>query len=161
VTAELQLAATRIATNLLLKAGLPNARLLSPEETPDQIKRLGVAWKSDSGMGAVELLPQNAAKDAQTLASHMIDADATACKGDFASGRSSELVDNTVVAKAFTGCKDSNGTAQFRYFVLHSEGAGYVVFTLAAPAGAAPPPSTSPVSDANFQTAAVKAAFNP
>jgi hypothetical protein len=35
--AELELAATRIASNLLLQAGLPNARLLSSAETPADI----------------------------------------------------------------------------------------------------------------------------
>jgi hypothetical protein len=156
-SADLELAATRIASNLLLQAQLPNARLLSKAETPEAIQRLGVAWKSDAGMGAVELLAPTAARDPQQLASQLITADAAACKGDFASGRSSELIDNTVVAKAFTGCKTSSGSAAFRYFILHNEGSGYVVFALTA--GNTEQQSSSPLSDTLFAPAAIKAAF--
>ena len=115
--AELELAATRIASNLLLQAQLPNARLLSRAETPESVRRLGVAWKSDAGVGAVELLAQSAAKDSQQVASQLIDSDAAACKGDVASSRSSELIDNTIVTKAVTICKSSSGSGTIRYFV--------------------------------------------
>ena len=158
--AELELAATRIASNLLLQARLPNAHIMSPAETPEAIKRLGVAWKSDAGMGAVELLSPAAGKDAQQVASQLVTSDAAVCKGDFASGRSSGLIDNTVVTKAFTGCKSSGGSGTIRYFILHSEGSGYIVYALAS-MGSQETPSSSPLSDAVFEPAAIKAAFAP
>jgi len=158
--AELELAATRIATNLLLQAKLPNARLLSKAETPDNLRGLGAAWMSDAGPGAVQILPASTGKDPQQVASQIITADAAACKGDFASGRSNELIDDTVVTKAFTGCKATAGSGVIRYFILHNEGSGYIVYALASPSsGSADVPSTSPLSDTNFEPAAVRAAF--
>lgn len=158
--AELQLAATRIASNLLLQAKLPNAQLLTPAETPEDIRRLGVAWKSDFGLGAVELLPSTAGSDSQHVASGILDADAAVCKADFASGRSSELVDDTVVTKVLSACKDSTGTRAIQYFIVHREGAPYVVYALVSTSinGASAEPQAP--NEANFQAAAVRAAFS-
>lgn len=156
---SLELAATRIASNLLLEAKLPNAHLLSRADTPEPIRGLGVAWKSDAGVGAVEILSPSAGKDAQDIASQLITTDAAACKGDFGSGRSSELIDNTVVTKAFTGCKASSGSTMIRYFILHHEGAGYVVYALAS-GGQSEPAADSTLADTKFEPAAIKAAFS-
>jgi hypothetical protein len=117
---------------------------------------------SDAGPGAVEILAASAAKDPQQIASQIITSDAAACKGDFASGRSSELIDNTVVTKAFTGCKATAGQGVIRYFILHNEGSGYIVYALVSPGSSkGDVPDTSPLSDTNFEPAAVKAAFTP
>ncbi len=157
--ADLELVATRIVTNLLLQARLPNARLLSGAETPAGLKGLGVAWSSDLGFGAVELLPESAKNDAGSVAATLVASDSAGCKGDFASGRSSELVDDTLVTKALTGCKDSGGTRAFRYFIVHKEGEPYIVYALASGGSSAGGPAGSPLSDGTFQVAAVKAAF--
>lgn len=158
-TAELELVATRIATNLLLQAKFPNAQLLTRAETPEAIRRLGVAWKSDVGFGAIELLPATAGADGQTVASSLLGADAATCKGDFVSGRSSELVDNTIVTKAFSGCKDSDGTATIRYFIIHRDGGPYVVFALAPTVDNGALRDAPAPNDTIFQAAAVKVAF--
>lgn len=166
-TAELEteVAATRIATNLLLQAKLPNARLLSATETPSGLKGRGAVWTSDFGLGAVELLSAATGKDPQQVASNMLSGDAGQCKGDFASSRSSELVDGRILTKANSLCTDSTGTRTYRYFILQSDQVGYVVYALAGPdaargsnvgAGGSPAPT---MRDADFQTAAVKAAF--
>ena len=158
---DLELAATRIASNLLLQAKLPNAHILERTETPVGLRGRGVAWTSDIGAGAVELLPQGTAQGAQQIASQLIDADATVCKGDFFSGRSSELVDNTLVTRTFTGCKEAAGTQSVRYFILHKEEAGYNVYALTT-SGAAGADSTrpAPLQDSACQAAAIKAAFS-
>lgn len=159
-TAGLELAATRIASNLLLQSKLPNARLLDPSETPDALRGHGVAWTSDAGAGAVALVSASAGKDPQQVASSVITNDATACKGDFASGRSSELVDDNVVTKAFTGCKDSAGARASRYFILRAPDGGFIVYVVGGSgAGNAPQQDGSPLADTPFQAAAVKAAF--
>ena len=161
LNADFELLATRIASNLLLQAKLPNARILDRGETPAGLRGRGVAWASDIGGGAVELLPAGAAQGAQQIASQLIDADATACKGDFFSGRSSELVDNTLVTRTFTGCKEAAGTQSVRYFILHKEGAGYVVYALTASgAASADDARPAPLQDSAFQAAAIKAAFS-
>ena len=153
---NLEVVSMRIASNLLLQAQLPNARLLSASETPSMLKGHGTAWTSDAGVGAISLLPASAAKDSQAVGSSMINSDSSTCKGDFASGRSSEMVDDTIVSKAFTACKDSGGTRAIRYYILHKEGEGFVVF---ANAGGQAETEGGRASEATFQAAAIKAAF--
>jgi hypothetical protein len=153
-----ELIATRIASNLLLQTRLPNAYLLSQSEMPQQLRGHGVAWRSDVGAGAVEIVSQSAGKDPQQVASNVIAADGASCKGDFASGRSSELVDDKVVAKAFTACKDQAGSNVLHYFVMTGADGRYVVYVLLN-GTASPPPADSPLSDSVFQAAAVKAMF--
>jgi hypothetical protein len=159
---ELELAATRIASNLLLEAKFPHARLLTANDTPPALKGRGAAWSSDLGPGAVALLPASVASDPQQAASQLISSDAVTCKGDFASGRSSELVDDKLITKAFTGCKESTGTRAFRYFILQRPGSGFVVYELAGPSASSSEEGDSRAPrDATFQAAAVKAAFSP
>jgi hypothetical protein len=160
---DLELAATRIASNLLLEANLPHAKLLTTSDTPAGLKGRGAAWSSDAGFGAVALLPASVASDPQQAASQLISSDAGTCKGDFASGRSSELVDDKLVTKALTACKESTGTRAFRYFILQRPGSGFVVYELTG-AGPSSAPSggddKSASGDTSFQAAAVKAAFS-
>lgn len=160
--AELELAATRIASNLLLGAKLAHAHLLAPNETPAGLKGRGVAWTSDTGLGAVWILPASVAADPQKAASQLISSDAADCTGDFVSGRSSELVDDKLVSKAFTACTKSSGTRAFRYFIIQRPGSGFIVYELT---GAPPSPTNggnnAAPSDTTFQAAAVKAAFSP
>jgi hypothetical protein len=160
-SAALELAATRIASNLLLQAKLPNARLLSSAETPATLRGRGAAWVSDEGLGAVELVPGASGKEPNQVASDLIASDGAACKGDFASGRSSDLLDDKVITKAFTGCKDSSGTHAFRYFIVHAATGDFVVYALGDNGGATSSATDSALSDGRFQAAAVKAAFSP
>ena len=159
-SASLELAATRIASNLLLQANFPHAHLLSSADTPPQIRGHGAAWTSDDGLGAVEIVAASAAKNASQLVSQLVASDSAGCKGDFASGRSNELVDDNVITKAFTGCKDSSGTRAYRYFIIQAATSDFIVYALTGAGGTAPSSSDAPTSDARFQTAAVKAAFS-
>lgn len=156
-SANLQLAATRIASNLLVAARLPNARLLPDAQTPVSLKGHGVAWTSDAGAGTVALLPANTAHDPQELASLLISGDATACKGEFESSRSTDVVDDHMLATAFADCKDAGAATTFRYFVLRAANAAYVVFELAGGASSGAP--AAGLSDAAFRAAAVAAAY--
>ncbi len=157
---SLELAAMRIASNLLLQAKLPNARIIQASETPAVFKGRGVMWVSDVGAGVVDLLPASAGKDSQQVASAVVESDARVCKGDFASGRSSELVDDRVVVKAMSSCKDSGGVRGYRYFVIQNEPSGYIVYGVALSTGAVAASDDSPLRDSAFQTAAIKAAFS-
>jgi hypothetical protein len=118
-----------------------------------------VAWTSDYGIGAVVLLPASAAADPQQAASQLINSDAATCKGDFGSGRSSELLDDKLVTKAFTACKESAGTRAFRYYIIQRPGSEFVVYELAIPSATPDGEDKTAARDAAFQTAAVKAAF--
>jgi hypothetical protein len=159
--ARIELAAMRIASNLLLQAKLPNARLLSSSETPPALRGHGVVWTSDAGIGAVELVSAQAGKDPQDIASSLINSDANTCKGDFGSGRSSELVDNKVVTKARTACKDSAGARGFRYFIVSGPNGTFIVYELGSGGAEQVPSNDSRLADSVFQAAAVKAAFTP
>jgi hypothetical protein len=160
VQLETEMAATRIASNLLLQAKFPNARLLSEDQAPAGLKGRGAVWASDIGIGAVELLPSTVAKDAQKVASSMVADDSSTCKGDFVSGRSSDLVDNRIVVKASSLCRDSTGDHSYHYFILQSEVGEFIVYVLAGTSDADNAPSNGKLSDADFQTVAVKAAFS-
>jgi hypothetical protein len=157
---DLALVATRIASNLLLQAKLPNARMLSDAETPQQLRGLGAAWTSEVGFGSVAVLPQTAGHDQSEVALNMIVGGAKACKGEFAAGRSTSLVDDTLVTKAFTACNDSTGTKNVRYFIFHREGAMYVVHAIVPRDATTGTPGESPLRDATFQAAAVKASLS-
>jgi len=114
------------------------------------------------GFGAVELLPASTGKDPQAVASSMLGGDAAQCKGDFASSRSSELVDGKVVTKANSLCTDSGGLHAIKYFILQAEPAGYVVYAVTVQNGSsATTAATPPIEDSRFQAAAVTAAFAP
>lgn len=158
LAAQLDLAATRIASNLLLQAKLPNAHLLAPSETPAPLRGHGAAWTSTVGTGAVAVIPPGAGRDPNQVALAMIVGAGAACKGEFAAGRSTTLVDDTLVTKAFTACTDSSGTHAVHYFVLHRESSWYIVHAVMAPQGAMPQ-ANSPIEDAAFQAAVVKAAL--
>ena len=155
----LERTATRIASNLLLPAKLPNARLLSAAETPANIKGHGAAWMSDAGIGAVQIISASAAEDAQLVASALIADDGAACKGDFASGRSSDLVDDRVITKAFTGCKDSGFACPP---LSHHAGANdeFIIYALTGGWSSVSQTPDSQLSEAQFQVAAMEAALN-
>ena len=157
-----ELAATRIASNLLLRAKLPNGRLLSPAESPPALKGLGAAWVSDAGLGSVMVLPAQPGKDVQQVALGTIVGGASACKGEFAAGRSTALVDDTLVTKTFIACGDSTGTRGLRHFIVHREGTWFVIYTIVPPpspgGGASRADMPEPLKDENFQAFAVKAA---
>jgi hypothetical protein len=161
-SSEYELIAMRLASNLLLETKMPNAHLLAASETPPQLRNRGVVWTSDAGIGAVMIFPAAiAGKDAQEVTTWLISNDATACKGDFVSGRASELVDNTIVARSTTECKDTAGLHVHRFFTLPGPtNSDFIVFEIDRDGKDKPAPaSDSPLGDTNFQAAAVKAAY--
>jgi hypothetical protein len=130
--------------------------------SPDSpvLKGLGAAWTSDAGAGSVMVMPPNTGHDPSEVALRLLDGGATACKGEFAAGRSTNLVDDTLVTKAFTACSDSQGTKAVRYFIVHREGSWYIVHAVVPPKGIEAA-ADSPLHDAAFQAAVVKAALYP
>jgi hypothetical protein len=161
-SAQYELLATRLASNLLLETKIPNARLLPTDLTPVQFRGRGVVWTSDAGVGAVILFPAAVAgKDAQQVTTWLISNDASACKGDFVSGRANELVDNTIVARSTTECRDSGGFHVHRYFTIPAlNSTDSIVFEVDTNTQEKTVPAPDSVlSDTNFQAAAVRAAY--
>ncbi len=162
---EMQLLATRIASNLLLQAQLPNARLLAPSEVPSEFREVaadGVAFVSDAGLGLVRLIRSSDGNSSQMVASNLIASDATACKGEFASARSTSLVDNDVVTRASVACRQSETGFSTNYYIVERRGFGFVVVgVLNADRDGAPGGARPGIGEAALQLAVSKAAATP
>jgi len=57
--------------------------------------------------------------------------DSKECKGKFASGRVSELLDSDVIFRGFAHCEDSSGVRTVQYFILPRRKGGFVIFSVA------------------------------
>ena len=126
---------TRLATNFLLAAQLPDAHLVGGAETPLQLASYGAVWKAENAVGAVKIYlpkPQLAGLD---VAAQLIANDAQSCKGKFASGRYNELVDSDVVFRAVTACSDSEHETQAQYFIAPRHEGGFVAFSILSTTG--------------------------
>ena len=64
------------------------------------------------------------------VASAVATGQSESCKGKFASGRVSELVDSEVVFRGFSSCEDSNGLITTQFFVVPRRQGGFVVFSV-------------------------------
>jgi hypothetical protein len=131
---ELEIEALRLATNFVLQARLPNTRMLDRREFPTQLASYGAAWQSDGTSGAVKIIQTAASVKGIDVAAEVVAADARECKGKFASGRTSELVDSDVVFRGFSSCDDSAGLRVSQYLVVPRRKGGFVMFSLAASA---------------------------
>jgi hypothetical protein len=127
-TTDLALEEMQLATNFILASRLPNAKVLSRSEAPANLAAFGTTWRSDAGFGAVKIMPAKEGQTGPDIASEVISADAQACKGKFASARSSELVDNDVVTQATTGCVDAQGDREVGYFIVPWHKTSFALF---------------------------------
>src|SRR6266853_2001142 len=64
------------------------------------------------------------------VAAAVVATDARDCKGKFASGRMSELVDSDVVFRGFSSCEDSDGARFSQYFIVSRKKGGFVLFSV-------------------------------
>jgi len=127
---ELQIEAIGLATNFILGAGLRNPKVLSRAETPADLASFGAAWRSDEAKGAVMVVKPEAGLKGLDLATTVANASSDNCKGKFASGRDSKLVDSEVVFRGFSTCDDSDGLRSSQFFVVPRLRGGFVVFAV-------------------------------
>jgi hypothetical protein len=127
---EYQLEAIELASNFLMKTQLRSARVVSRAETPVEIASYGAAWKSDEASGFIRIVPTSGDTKGLDVAAAVIGNDAKACKGKFASGRMSELVDSDVVFRGFAQCEDSDGSRIAQYFIVPRSKGGFVMFSV-------------------------------
>ena len=66
------------------------------------------------------------------MAAAVAGADAKECKGKFASGRVSELVDSEVVFRGFSSCEDTDGSRSAQFFVVPRKQGGFIIFSVAS-----------------------------
>jgi hypothetical protein len=129
---ELQIEAIQLATNFMLKSRLQNPRVLSRTETPTEFASFGAAWASDEAVGAVKIIPPDPNIKGLDVAAAIAGADAKECKGKFASGRLSELVDSEVVFRGFSSCEDTDGSRSAQFFVVPRKQGGFIIFSVAS-----------------------------
>jgi ketosteroid isomerase-like protein len=130
---DLQMEAMQLATNFILASGLRNPKVLSRQDTPIAFASFGAAWKSDEAVGAVKIVPPDGGQTkGLDVAAAIAAGDAAACKGKFASGRVSELIDSEVVFRGFSSCEHSDGARSVQFFVVPRKGGGFVIFSVAS-----------------------------
>lgn len=127
---ELQIEAIELASNFILKSGLHNPRVLNRAETPAPLASLGAMWRSDEATGLVRIIPTQGETKGLDVAAAVVAADAKECKGKFASGRMSELIDSDVVFRGFASCEDTDGARLSNYFIVPRRKGGFVMFSV-------------------------------
>jgi hypothetical protein len=127
---EYQVEAVQMLSNFLIKAQLQNAQIVSRTDTPVDLAAYGAAWKSEEATGFVRIIPTSADVKGLDVAATVIGNDAKACKGKFASGRMSELVDSDVVFRGLATCEDSDGSRIAQYFIVPRKKGGFVLFSV-------------------------------
>lgn len=127
---ELQIEAIELASNFILRSGLRNPRVLNRDETPGALVSFGAAWRSDEATGVVRIIPSQGETKGLDVAAAVVAADAKECRGKFASGRMSELVDSDVVFRGFASCEDSDGARLAHYFIVPRRKGGFVMFSV-------------------------------
>jgi hypothetical protein len=130
LSADMQIEAIELASNFILKTSLRNPHVLSRAETPIAIAANGAAWKSDEAIGFVRIIPPSEGVKGLDVASAVVANDAKDCKGKFASGRTSELVDSDVVFRGFSSCDDTEGARFSQYFIVSRSKGGFVMFSV-------------------------------
>jgi hypothetical protein len=130
LSSEMQIEAIELASNFILKTTLHNPRVLSRAETPVAFASTGAAWSSDEAVGFVRIIPPKEGIKGLDVASAVVAIDAKDCKGKFASGRTSELVDSDVVFRGFSSCEDSGGARFSQYFIVSRKRGGFVMFSV-------------------------------
>jgi hypothetical protein len=130
LSSEMQIEAIELASNFILKTTLHNPRVLSRAETPIAVASTGAAWRSDEAVGFVRIVPPKEGIKGLDVASAVVAMDAKDCKGKFASGRTSELVDSDVVFRGFSSCDDSSGPRISQYFIVSRKRGGFVLFSV-------------------------------
>jgi hypothetical protein len=133
-SAEYQLEAMQIASNFILKASLTHPTILSRSETPASVASTGAAWKADNATGFVRIVPPQPNVTGLEVAAAIVGNDAKDCKGKFASGRNSELVDSEVVFRGMSACEDSRGSVIAEYFIFPRKKGGFILFSVLTPA---------------------------
>jgi hypothetical protein len=130
MSSDMQIEAIELASNFILQTTLHNPRVLSRAETPVAFASTGAGWRADEAVGFVRIIPPKDGVKGLDVASAVVAMDARDCKGKFASGRTSELVDSDVVFRGFSSCEDSGGPRISQYFIVSRKKGGFVLFSV-------------------------------
>jgi hypothetical protein len=125
----IQLEAVTLATNFLLKAQLPEPKVLSGSEAPASIGTNGVGWRARGATGVVRVLANPSQKDVDVAAA-VSAADARGCQGRFASGRTTDQIEGGAVLRRFSSCENGGDARYSEYYVLPRKQGGFVMFSV-------------------------------
>jgi hypothetical protein len=151
-----ELEEVRLARNFLLAARLPNARLIETGK-PAALARFSGVWRSDDAAGAVEVIPPRPDMTGIGIASGLITVNPQLCKGNFASARSSEMIEGGIVIWAALSCADAQNELTTQYFIAPRPKGGFVVFAVIANASASGGPGSDGKRVETFKKAAIQA----
>lgn len=148
-TAEFQVEAMAVATDVLQAAGFKGYRFLHGQDVPESMRNYDAVWQMPGGDGTLDIVADPSVKfdDIKTM---LISSDAGGCQGSFASG--SKPATETEAATVFTACEDKGAKLQFSYFVLDRKDGGYYVFSLGQAAGNQPFDAAVPDAETAAQT---------
>jgi hypothetical protein len=148
-SAENQVEAMAIATDVLQAAGFKGFRFLRGKEVPEGLRDSDAVWSMDAGIGTIRIVEDDGTKF-DAIKTFLISSDAAACKGSFASG--SKPATETEAAMVFTGCETDGSKVHISYFVVDRKDGGKYVFALALPTENQPLGSDIPDAETATQT---------
>ena len=124
----------RLTKSFLMAAHLPNAHLVDTDK-PSALASFRAVWRSDDASGAVKIIPPTRDVSGIGIATELISVDPRLCKGNFASARSRDVVDNAEVYRAVLSCSDGQGELTAQYFITSRRQGGFVVFVVIGDTG--------------------------
>ena len=127
-----ELEAVRMATNFLLRAEIRGAKLLNRHEIPINFSSYDAVWRSADLIGGVKILATDLSVKGIDVAASIVGEDSKDCRGKFASGRVSELVDSDVVFRGFSSCEESSGLRVSQYFIVPRRNSGFGLFSVSS-----------------------------
>jgi hypothetical protein len=128
----LKLEGTRVLSNFLINAGIADAKILGPEDTPADLKIMHAVAIAPNKLGFVMVVPESAGISADKFQAEFISAVSEKCTGKFASGSSRESVEGGQILKGFTACSSGQGTNQLRYVLAPRSTNGLLLIGLSS-----------------------------
>jgi hypothetical protein len=125
----LQLEAVTLATNFLLRTQLPDSRVLGGSETPAGLGTNGVAWTAANATGVVRVLGSGTGRDIDVAAA-VSAADSRRCTGKFASGRTTDTIEERSLLRGFSSCEVDGRTRYSEYYVIPRKQGGFAMFSV-------------------------------
>jgi hypothetical protein len=127
-----------LMVNVLSSSGVSGYKVLSPDETPDQLKQYPVVWSREDAIGFVAAYRLGPGESALTYAPVLIGNSASGCKGNFASG-SAPSDGNS--ARVFAACSEGADSVRVDFSLIENSGTLFVFGTgTGAAAGASQAP---------------------
>jgi hypothetical protein len=129
---EARIEAGNVAVNVLNRAGIANYRMLSAADTPASVKNHDAVWSANGILGTLRIFAPGADPGLDRIRGDLLSANATACKGRFASGVAPDA-ERPNTTSLFTQCDGENGFSAFYLVIPRSSGGHYLISLVTAP----------------------------